>query len=291
MPWLLIELPASDAEAESVADALTECGAQSVSIEGTSAEERLQSGLEPTALWSENRVTGVFPDPTDVDAALAAVRRTLGVARLPAHRTKRLDDADWGRAWMTHYQPLRVAPKLWVVPSWCAPPDPAAVNIILDPGLAFGTGTHPTTALCLTWLASQSLAGRTVIDYGCGSGILAIAALKLGAANAVGIDLDPQALAVSRENATRNGVAERFQAVALRPVTATADVVVANILAGTLIDLAPDVSACVAPRGRLGLSGVLSAQVTDVAAAYAPPFALAVEERDGWALLAGPRLP
>lgn len=291
VPWLLLKLTTDAAQAEPVAEALAAGGALSVTVEGASGEERLQSGTEPAPLWRENRIVGMFPADTDVQRVLAAVRTALELPAAPPWECAILEDHDWTRAWMAQYRPLALAPGLWIVPSWCAPPEPGAVNVVLDPGLAFGSGTHPTTALCLAWLARQPLAGRTLIDYGCGSGILAIAALKLGADCAIGVDIDPQALAASRENAERNGVAERLRVRAPAALgDARADVVVANILAGTLVALAPELGARVRAGGVLALSGVLAGQADDVAAAYRHAFALAREEREGWALLAGARI-
>lgn len=291
MPWLLIKLSVSRSNASPVADALETCGALSVTIEDAGAEQCLQSGLEETPLWNENRVTGLFPERADASTVLAALRDALGAGDLPPHQVGLFEDTDWERAWMSNHRPLQIAPDLWVCPSWCTPPDPGAINVILDPGLAFGTGTHPTTALCLAWLAAQPLAGQTVVDYGCGSGILAIAALKLGAARAIGVDVDLQALRVSRENAARNGVAGRYDAGTpdkLTPGT-PADLLVANILAATLIELAPDLSARVKRHGLIGLSGILAEQAVDVRRFYTPCFELDTQEREGWVLLAGRR--
>ena len=291
MSWLLIKLSVSETQADRVAEALEACGAESVSIEAASGEERLQSGVEATPLWHENRISGVFPERTAADEVLVALRQALGADSLPPHQFDRIVDADWTRAWMSNYRPLQIAANLWITPSWCTPPDPNAVNVLLDPGLAFGTGTHATTALCLAWLSQQPLLGRTVIDFGCGSGILAIAALKLGAARAIGVDIDPQALAASRDNAARNGVSGRYSTCApdALPPGETADVVVANILAPTLIALSPTMRACVWSHGVLALSGILSEQTDDVRDAYRAMFALEIHERDGWVLLAGPR--
>ncbi len=290
MPWLQIKIPAARAEADSLADALTACGALSVTIQDASDEPRLQGACEPAPLWSKNHVTGLFPAEVDARAVLAALRHALGRQDL-AHELALLEDTDWARAWMAHYRPVQIAANLWVTPSWCDPPDPRAVNVVLDPGLAFGTGTHPSTALCLEWLARQPLGGCRVIDYGCGSGILAIAALKLGAAHAIGVDVDAQALDTSRENAARNGVAERYRACLPAALTSDerADVLVANILGATLVELAPELAARVAPSGRIALGGILAEQADDVRRAYAPHFALNPGERDGWVLLAGPR--
>ena len=290
MPWLQIKIPARAAEADAVAEALEECGALAVTVEGAGADERLQSALEHTPLWDENRVTGLFSAETDAAHVIATVRQALARETLE-HSVDVLPDEDWERTWMERYRPLRIIERLWVVPSWCTPPDPSAVNIVLDPGLAFGTGTHPTTALCLEWLAQRPLAGRRVIDYGCGSGILAIAALKLGAAEAFGVDVDPQALAVSRENAARNGVAAHYRACAPEalPSAIAGDVLVANILAGALIELAPELERRLLPHGVIALSGILPEQADEVRRAYAR-FALEQREREGWVLLAGNRI-
>jgi len=289
--WLLLKLLAGADDSPRIADALEAAGALSVSLEAASAEERLQGALEPAPLWHANRVTGMFPADTALDSVLARVQHALDGRALPPWECATLEDADWARAWMAHYRPVQVAPRLWVVPSWCAPPDPRAVNVIMDPGLAFGSGTHPTTALCLGWLAGEPLEGSTLIDYGCGSGILAIAALKLGAREALGVDVDPQALSASRANAARNGVGARFRACAPAELgDDRAELVVANILAGTLIELAPELCARVRPHGRLALSGILAEQADAVAAGYAGAFALERRERDGWALLAGRRI-
>jgi ribosomal protein L11 methyltransferase len=193
---------------------------------------------------------------------------------------------------MAHYKPLQAGKNLWICPSWIAPPAPEAVNVILDPGLAFGTGDHPTTVLCLEWLAEQNLQGQDLIDYGCGSGILSIAALKLGARAALGVDIDEQALEVSRRNAILNGVSDRFQTFlpAALPADAGADIVVANILARPLVELAPGIMARVRPGGWLALSGLLREQAETVRPHYARQFALEVRHRGEWVLLAGRKI-
>ncbi len=292
MPWLLIKFTAPPQNAPSLADALEACGALAVTIEGETKEQRLQSALEETALWSENRVVGLFPETTKVDFVLARLREALAGTAVPTHKVDWLPDADWGRTWMSNYRPLQIASRLWICPSWCEPPDSDAINVFLDPGLAFGTGSHPTTALCLRWLADRCTTGQTVIDYGCGSGILAIAALKLGVIRAVGVDVDPQALTASRDNAARNGVSERYLACEPTELAtdAAADIVVANILAGTLIELAPELARRVKPNGLLALSGVLKDQVAEVRSRYASHFTMQVREEDDWALLFGSKL-
>ncbi|MBP3863108.1 MAG: 50S ribosomal protein L11 methyltransferase, partial [Pseudomonas sp.] len=201
-------------------------------------------------------------------------------------------DQDWERSWMDNFHPMRFGQRLWIVPSWHAAPEPDAVNLLLDPGLAFGTGTHPTTALCLEWLDGQDLKNCTVLDFGCGSGILAIAAMLLGAKHAVGTDIDVQALEASRDNANRNGVDPQLFPLYLPEdmPQVQADVVVANILAGPLVSLAPQLSSLVKPGGRLALSGILAEQGEEVAAAYAQDFDLdPIANRDGWVRISGRR--
>lgn len=291
MSWLKLILSADRDSAPALADALTASGAISVTIEADDETPALQAALEEVPLWSRNRVIGLFPEHTDVADVMREVRASTGFP-VADPAIDLLPDADWAFAWMAHYKPFEVTPGLWVCPTWMDPPRPDALTILLDPGLAFGTGEHPTTALCLEWLLAQDLAGRTVLDYGCGSGILAIAALKRGAASAIGVDIDPQALAVARENAARNEVAERFRALPPEELETSfgADVTVANILANALVALAPRLVAATRSGGRMALSGVLKEQADEVRAAYAP-LDLAMHERAGWVLLEGIRPP
>jgi ribosomal protein L11 methyltransferase len=223
------------------------------------------------------------------------------LAQLPEHlrqadryRVEILEDRDWERAWMEHYRPMQFGRRLWVCPGWLGPPEPGAVNLLLDPGLAFGTGTHPTTALCLEQLDGLALAGRTVVDYGCGSGILALAALKLGAAMALGVDTDPQALSASRENARRNAIATQdLELVPPRDIDSrrwehVAHVVIANILAGPLVELSDRLLQLLRPGGTLLLSGLLESQSTALCDHYADRIRLHVAgERDSWVCLRG----
>jgi ribosomal protein L11 methyltransferase len=288
--WLRIRLRASERDAEAVADALTTGGALSVSIESATETLRLQGSREAVPLWDENRIIGLFDANMNAADIVCAVGKTLGIDDL-SYESDYLDNADWEQTWREQFRPLRVAASLWIVPSWYAPPNPSAINVVLDPGLAFGTGAHPTTRLCLAWLAARPLLGQVVIDFGCGSGILAIAALKLGAAAAIGVDTDSQALSVSLENAARNGVDERF--VACFPqdlsVNQTATIVVSNILSETLIALAPELTVRVARGGQLALSGILVDQADEVTTAYAHSFDLASRRHDDWILLEGTR--
>ena len=235
----------------------------------------------------------MFAPGADAAAALAAAARAAHLA-LPPYATRAVAEQDWVRATQAQFAPIPIAGKLWVVPSWCTPPDPGAINLILDPGLAFGTGSHPTTRLCLAWLATCLGRGERVLDYGCGSGILAIAAAKLGAGEVVGVDVDPQAMVASRANAAANGVAATFttpdELAALAPPRF--DVLVANILANPLVLLAPALAMRVRAGGRIVLSGILAPQAGAVAAAYAPWFIISAwDGDDGWVALAGVRRP
>lgn len=289
MSWLKLRLPADRDLAPRLADAFDSAGALSVSIEAAEDQPILQAALEEVPLWDKNWVIGLFPEYVDVSAVMAQLGAVLG--GLPAPETDLLPNTDWAFAWMARYKPFEAVPGLWICPTWLTPPAPHTLTILLDPGLAFGTGEHPTTALCLEWLLAQPLAGKTVLDYGCGSGILSIAALKRGAARAIGVDVDPQALRVARDNAERNEVASRFETLLPDdlPADFAADVVVANILSNILVELAPGIVPSVNPQGRLALSGLLAEQTDDVRKAYDPPFDLIAKQRSGWMLLAGSR--
>jgi len=290
MPWLKLKLRANQDKAQVLADALEEWGAISVTLQDAGDEPVFDTYWEQSPLWSQVQVTGLFPEHADTDDILSRARECLGLAENPPHEIDVLGDEDWAHSWMAHYKPLQVGKNLWVVPSWCTPPEPDAVNIILDPGLAFGTGDHPTTSLCLDWLAEQTLTNKIILDYGCGSGILSIAALKLGANQAYAVDIDPQALEVTRRNALHNGIHTGLNVMlpSELPAGLQADIVIANILFGTLIELAPDIKARAWPGGWLVLSGLLgSDQATEVRPYYEPPFEFTLRERQKWVLLAG----
>ncbi len=289
MPWLQVRLAITPEQAETFEDALLEVGAVSVTFMDAEDQPIFEPDLGTTPLWSHTHLLALFEADTDETALIAHLQLLCG-GTLPEHHVERIEDQDWERSWMDNFQPMRFGQRLWIVPSWHAAPEPDAVNLLLDPGLAFGTGTHPTTALCLEWLDGQNLDGCRVLDFGCGSGILAIAALLLGAPQAVGTDIDPQALEASRDNASRNGIdPARF------PVYLPADlpqqpaeVVVANILAGPLVSLAPQITALVQEGGRLALSGILAEQAEEVRAAYAGAFDLdPTAIKDGWVRISG----
>ncbi len=293
MPWLQLRLRTDKDKAESWSDALEQCGAISVSLEDAGDEPLLACALEQTPLWSQTWVTALFESWTQADTVLTQLARLLRLPGPPACEIEILADQDWERAWMDRFQPMHFGGRLWVVPSWLTPPQADAVNLILDPGLAFGTGTHATTALCLSWLAQHPPVNQDVIDVGCGSGILAIAALMLGARHALAVDVDPRALEVSRDNAERNAVAAQLS---LRLPDALsdappADLVLANILAQPLITLAPQLTSLVKPGGTLILSGMLENQTTEVSQHYVRHVDLERTLHDQWAMLVGRRKP
>jgi ribosomal protein L11 methyltransferase len=291
MPWLQVRLAISPEQAETYEDALLDVGAVSVTFMDAEDQPIFEPDLNTTPLWSHTHLLALFEADTPADSVFAHLRLLTGAA-LPEHQAEVIEDQDWERSWMDNFHPMRFGQRLWIVPSWHAAPEPEAVNLLLDPGLAFGTGTHPTTALCLEWLDGQALDGLEVLDFGCGSGILAIAALLLGARHAVGTDIDVQALEASRDNAGRNGIAEQRLALYLPPdlPPVAADVLVANILAGPLVMLAPQLASLVKPGGLLALSGILAEQGEEVAAAYAADFDLdPIAQRDGWVRISGRR--
>ncbi|MDH0621558.1 50S ribosomal protein L11 methyltransferase [Pseudomonas chengduensis] len=289
MPWLQVRLAITPEQAETYEDALLEVGAVSVTFMDAEDQPIFEPDLGTTPLWSNTHLLALFEADTDETALLAHLQLLCGGA-LPEHHVERIEDQDWERSWMDGFQPMRFGQRLWIVPSWHAAPQPDAVNLLLDPGLAFGTGTHPTTALCLEWLDGQNLDNCSVLDFGCGSGILAIAALLLGALQAAGTDIDPQALEASRDNASRNGIdPARFPVYLPADLPQQpADVVVANILAGPLVSLAPQITALVKGGGRLALSGILAEQAEEVRAAYASAFDLdPTAVKDGWVRISG----
>ena len=291
MPWLQLRLAITPEQAPTYEDALLDVGAVSVTFMDAEDQPIFEPDLGTTPLWSHTHLLALFEADTDADALVAHLQ-LLTDGALPEHQIERIEDQDWERSWMDGFAPMRFGQRLWIVPSWHEAPQPDAVNLLLDPGLAFGTGTHPTTSLCLQWLDAQPLEGCSVLDFGCGSGILAIAALLLGAPRAVGTDIDPQALEASRDNAQRNGIDdERFPVYLPADLPQEpADVVVANILAGPLVSLAPQITSLVKPGGRLALSGILAEQADEVRAAYAADFDLdPTAIQDGWVRISGVR--
>ncbi len=298
MSWIEIVIGIARDHAEALSDALMDAGALSVSVEdadqGTEAEQPLfgEPGMEPdAAAWEHSRVVALTDADADQGAILAAAARAIGLAT-PAHTLRSVADQDWVRLTQSQFAPIHIGKNIWVVPSWHAAPDPAALILELDPGLAFGTGSHPTTRLCLEWLEAHVAPGKSMLDYGCGSGILAMLAKKLGANAVCGVDIDPQAIESARENASRNGCDIAYYLPDAFAKSSHAeqrfDFVAANILSSPLKLMAPMLAGRVAAGGSLVLSGVLARQADEVAAAYAPFIRLGVwAEQDGWVALHG----
>lgn len=291
MPWIQIHVRTSKEQAPRAEELLEAAGALSVTVQDAADQPLLEPAPGETPVWDQVQVTGLF----DESFHTQSIGRRLETAfhNHGAVTLEQLEDRTWERVWLDHFHPMPFGERLWICPDGQAPETFLEDTVILrlDPGLAFGTGTHPTTALCLEWLANADLQGRDVIDFGCGSGVLAIAALLLGARKVTAIDHDPQALTATLENAVKNRVADRLTiAGSDTPAAAPADIVVANILAGTLIDLAEPITDCLKSTGRLVLSGILNDQAETVASAYRSKVAL--EEpvgKDGWVLLQGPK--
>lgn len=289
--WIQLSLPAGDIDPQTLADSFDALGALSVTLQDAADQPLFEPPPGATPLWSQVRVTALF----GADAVVAQIKNLLaerfGSACAERIQIDSLDDRDWVRAWMDGYAPMRFGERLWIVPTGFETPDPDAVNLLLDPGLAFGTGTHPTTALCLEWLDAHPPIDQVVIDYGCGSGILGIAALKLGAREVWAVDNDPQALVATIDNAARNGVASHIYTVLPADLpTCQAGLLLANILANPLIELAPHFAGLVAAGGGLVLSGILADQAATVSAAYQRDFSVQpAEQREDWVRLTGMR--
>lgn len=288
MPWIQIRINATAKTADKVSNMLLGRGAQAVTFMDAKDVPVYEPMPGETPLWGETEVMGLFDAETDPAPTIAFFQQIFGED--VGYKVEQLEDKDWVREWMDHFHPMQFGERLWICPSWRDVPNPDAVNVMLDPGLAFGTGTHPTTALCLQWLDGLDLAGKTVVDFGCGSGILGIAALKLGAARVIGIDIDPQAIQASRDNAMRNGVADQIELYlpADQPQVVEADVVVANILAGPLRELAPLIAGHGKPGSLMALSGVLESQAQELELIYGQWFEMdptAVKEE--WCRLSG----
>lgn len=297
MPLLCVILQAEETAVEALSDALLVHGALAVDVQdaaaGTDKERPIyaEPGEKPVAGWHTNRVGALFAMDADLYQAIPRALTDAGLEAGAAFSIERVEDADWVRLTQSQFKPLQITRRLWVVPSWHEPPDPSAINVMLDPGVAFGTGAHPTTRLCLRWLDKVVTPEVDVLDYGCGSGILAIAAMKLGAARACGVDIDPQALQAAQINAGRNRVEVTF-AAAEDDWADPSQIVVANILANPLTVLSPLLARLTKPGGRIALSGILLEQAAAVIAAYAADFDMRQQDVDeGWVLLTGVRKP
>ena len=293
MHWQSLSFRLSRDHAEAFGDALLDQGAISVNVddalEGTCDEKPIfgEPGAD-TGLWDDCRLTALFAPAINVPIVFQGIVNGLGIAP-PAFELGLLEDEDWVQRNREQFQPIKISDRVWIVPTWHQAPRADALNIALDPGAAFGTGSHPTTRLCLQWLSDLPLAGKTVLDYGCGSGVLAMAASALGAASVFGVDIDPQAVETARFNTEANGLHVTY-AVSDRELDQQYDVVVANILAGPLTVLAPAICAHVKPGGQLALAGILAPQIERIQTAYAPWITMTVTaERDGWVRMTGAR--
>lgn len=289
MAWVQIRINSTKENAEVISDELMELGCPSVTFVDAKDTPIYEPKLGEVTLWADTTVIGLFDASVDMQAI------TEHLAQMPILRenfvckVEQLEDKDWEREWMDNFHPIQFGERLWICPSWRDIPDTSAVNVLLDPGLAFGTGTHNTTALCLRWLDSLDLSGKTVVDFGCGSGILGIAALKLGAKRVIGIDIDPQALAASRDNAERNGVANQLEVyLPENQPEFEADILVANILAQPLRELHQVILGLLKSGGQFALSGILEEQVTSVEDIYRQYAELETSQQDGeWMRVAG----
>ena len=293
MGWLSVSFLTDASRADPLCDALMAAGALSASIEDAdagTADERPQFG-EPGSInspgWDHSRVVALLEEDTDVPALLAEASAAIGLSEPLNYAVGTVADQNWVQLTQSQFDPIRVSERLWIVPSWHESPDPAAINLILDPGMAFGTGSHPTTRLCLEWLERTVSPSCSVLDYGCGSGILAIAAARLGAGRVAGVDIDPQAVESARANAERNEVSALF-ADSAEPVAGEYDLVVANILSNPLRVLAPAICAHVRSGGCLALSGILREQAEEIIAIYAHWLPMEVADtREDWVCLSG----
>ena len=288
--WQRITVTVEKAEAVRVEEILSVMGSLAISVTDGGEEDQYHVDFITPPEWSQQVLSALFPGGTDLEPVVTAVESACpgGVQQLKLDSVK---DQNWEITSRDHFRPFRVGRRLWICPSWCEPP-PNETTLLLDPGLAFGTGTHPTTALCLEYLSRQSLAGRSLLDWGCGSGILALAALKLGAQRACGVDVDPRALTTARNNAIINGVDEGLEILTPEdvPNQFTCDIVVANILAHTLIDLSPRLDRHLRVGGTVLLSGILSGQAERVIAAFPGGYKFTQTEADGWQLLVGHKM-
>ena len=293
MAWLQLTLEATHSNSEQLSDLLTQAGAASVTLQDAHDEPIFEPPPGSTPLWKELLLTGLFEADIDVDSVLGFIKNQYG--ELPSYKLNPLEDKDWIRAWMDDFKPMRFGQRLWICPSWHTPPEPQAVNIMLDPGLAFGTGTHPTTSLCLQWLDQSSIFTDPieVIDYGCGSGILGVAAGLLGAARIYAVDLDPQALLATRANAEKNQVADKITTFSVNEFkqqhkSLQCPLLLANILAAPLVELSSMLASHVAPKGKIVLSGILAEQAEKVSSAYQQWFNIdEITQEDDWIRIVG----
>ena len=292
MAWCQLSVQSNAAELEQTEDSLLELGAVAITLSDAKDEPLYEPLPGDTPIWQHSIVTGLFTQQKSLEVLYDGLIQRLPEHQIHTAKKTVVDDQDWSRVHLQYFKPIQCADKLWVVPSWHEAPDPSAVNIQLDPGLAFGTGGHATTALCLSWLGQHDIQNHSVIDYGCGSGILAIAAYKLGARELHSVDIDPQALVASRENARRNDIDPALLNITLPDTFKSdpVDLLIANILSGPLVEFAPKFSELVKPGGQILLSGILQTQADDIKQAYLPYFELdPICVRDDWIRVSGTR--
>lgn len=292
MAWWQLSVQSSAAELEQTEDGLLELGAVAITLSDAKDEPLYEPLPGDTPIWQHSIVTGLFTQERSLEALYDGLIKRLPEHQIQSAKKMIVDDQDWERVHLQYFKPIQCAEKLWVVPSWHEAPDPSAVNIQLDPGLAFGTGGHATTALCLSWLGENDIQGKSVIDYGCGSGILAIAAYKLGASDLRAVDIDPQAIDASRDNTQRNDIDPALLNITLPEQFKSdpADLLIANILSGPLVDFAPKFSELVKAGGQILLSGILETQADDIKQAYQPYFELdPITVKEDWIRVSGTR--
>ena len=289
MPWIQLKINSQAEHAEQIGDMLVANGSQAVNFFDAKNTPIYEPKPGEFIVWPDTQVVGLYDAEHDMQRVINQLAKSKVLGKDFIHKLDQLEDKDWEREWMENFHPMQFGQRLWICPSWREVPDPDAVNVMLDPGLAFGTGTHPTTALCLRWLDSLELEYSTVVDFGCGSGILGIAALKLGAQRVIGIDIDPQALLASQDNATRNDIGDKIELYLPKDQpTLEADVVIANILAAPLRELCQVITAYCKPAGKLVLSGILDTQAEEISHLYSQNFMMDPIVIDGeWARVSG----
>jgi len=290
MPWLQLKINTNETNAEYFSDKLMASGAVSVTLQDAADQEIFEPPLGTTPLWSTTRIIGLFDANTNIDEIINSIQTKAKIDKniTAQFRVEQLEDKDWIRAWMDDFSPIQFAERLWLCPSWLEPPDSSATNILLDPGLAFGTGTHPTTSMCMSWLGNHTLPD-SVIDYGCGSGILAVTAACLGTKSILAVDNDPQALIATRQNAEKNQISAKIRTFYPKqvPITKTS-LLIANILAQPLIDLVPTFNELLCNNGQLVMSGILENQAKMLIEAYAPYIQIEIiDQQQEWVCLAG----
>lgn len=289
MPWIQLKINSQAEHAEQIGEMLSANGAQAVTFIDAKDTPMYEPKPVEVMLWPDTQIVGLYNAEHDMQRVVKQLEKSKILGKNFNHKLDQLEDKDWEREWMDNFHPIQFGPKLWICPSWRDIPDPNAVNVMLDPGLAFGTGTHPTTALCLQWLDGLTLEDSLVVDFGCGSGILGIAALMLGAKKVVGIDIDPQALLASKDNATRNHVGDKIELFLPQDQPSlSADFVLANILAGPLRELRGVISNYCKSGGKLVLSGILANQAQSINDLYAQDFIMEPIAINGeWARVSG----